>query len=70
MTGDPQRHAQQVIDIRLTLPAVGGMQISRELQRSGGLLPGGRIREPGDLGGEPELPDAAASIMNQNTYSP
>ena len=50
---DPQRHAQQVIDVRLTLTPVGGMQIPGELQRPGRLLAGGRVREPGDLGGEP-----------------
>ena len=50
---DPQRHPQQVIDVRLTLAPVGGMQIPRELQRPRGLLPAGRVREPRDLGGEP-----------------
>ena len=53
VAGDPQRHAQQVIDVRLTLAAVPGMQIPRQLQRPGGLLPANRVREPRDLSGEP-----------------
>ena len=53
VAGDPQRHPQQVIDVRLTLAAVPGMQIPRELQRSCGLLLAGRVREPRDLSGEP-----------------
>ena len=54
VAGDPQRHAQQVIDVRLTLAAVPGVQIPRELQRSCGLLLAGRVREPRDLSGEPD----------------
>ena len=53
MADDPQRHAQQVVDVRLTLPPVGGVQVPGELQRPRGLLPAGRVGEPGELGGEP-----------------
>ena len=50
---DPQRHAQQVVDVRLALAAVSGVQPPGQIQRP--LRPAAAVRvgQPGDLGGEP-----------------
>ena len=43
---DPQRDAQQVVDVGLALPAVAGVQPPGEFQRLCGLLPAGGAGEP------------------------
>ena len=50
---DPECHAEQMVDVRLALTAIGGVQLGREPQCPRHLSPGTRVDEPGRLQCEP-----------------
>jgi hypothetical protein len=53
MADDPQRDAQQVVDIRFALAPVQSVQAPGEFQSSANFLPAGRIIKARSLDGEP-----------------